>query len=260
MKYFSGKHCELRTKCNATYCQNEGKCVENPVDSETQPATCDCTANHTGVNCQLTCKTPCNGGKVCKLQPDNTTQCVCPEGDDSCTSRISKCDNYCFNGGTCVDCQPDENMCSSCSCTSKWTGERCESRVEVATNQPATNPLKPGVIGAIIGAIVIVILTVLVIVLVVIRKRQRRRMLFEHLRLTEDRDDGTMHVSNPMYMKNMDEEDELEPEDDNFSVYSTTNTSNFANPLHSAANIKKSKKKDSERSLLINHSDDEEDL
>ena len=54
-----------------------------------------------------------------------------------------------------------------------------------------------------------------------------RRMLFEHLRLTEDRDDGTMHVSNPMYMKNMevDDGDQLEPEDDAFSVYSSTNVS-----------------------------------
>ena len=52
-------------------------------------------------------------------------------------------------------------------------------------------------------------------------------MLFEHLRLTEDRDDGTMHVSNPMYMKNMevDDGDQLEPEDDAFSVYSSTNVS-----------------------------------
>ena len=35
-------------------------------------------------------------------------------------------------------------------------------------------------------------------------------------------------------------------------------TSNFANPKHSAVNVKKSKKKDSERTLLINHSDDED--
>ena len=35
-------------------------------------------------------------------------------------------------------------------------------------------------------------------------------------------------------------------------------TSNFANPKHSAGNVKKSKKKDSERTLLINHSDDED--
>ena len=29
MKYFDGEHCELRTKCNSTYCKNGGRCVEN---------------------------------------------------------------------------------------------------------------------------------------------------------------------------------------------------------------------------------------
>lgn len=39
-------------------------------------------------------------------------------------------------------------------------------------------------------------------------------------------------------------------------------TSNFANPLYSAASSSKKskKKKDSEKTLLINHSDDEEEI
>ena len=47
--------------------------------------------------------------------------------------------------------------------------------------------------------------------------------MFEHLRLSEDRDD-TMEVINPMYMKSLHESDDIEePDDDEFSIYSATN-------------------------------------
>jgi len=47
-------------------------------------------------------------------------------------------------------------------------------------------------------------------------------VLFEHLRLSEERD-GTMEISNPMYLKSTNEDDD--EDDDDYSVYSATNVS-----------------------------------
>ncbi|KAL5005791.1 hypothetical protein ScPMuIL_016949 [Solemya velum] len=207
---YSGPMCETQNHPCAEHCQNGGTCTYNAGS-----LSCDCPPIYGGLRCER-CKCGVNG--TCR---SSTEQCDCDDMHKGILCTESICDNYCFNGGKCINCSKTQihtGECSSCSCSPGYAGTRCQQARQQSVAQ-TTDMLK-----IIIPVVCLLLLLVIVVVSVVWRKRRDQ---FRHKRLN---DNNKVEVSNPIYAPQYPEEDDDQSE--SAYLFDPEKPNNFANPMY----------------------------
>lgn len=126
---YHGKDCKIRLSTESTtcddFCYNNGKCS---MATSSKPF-CQCGTKFSGRRCEncFNYETKkeiiCLNGGYCKKDEE---MCVCPLGYVGSDCGQDLCKNYCFNGGECVRNGTLSSNPIICSCSTGFSGLRCE--------------------------------------------------------------------------------------------------------------------------------------
>ncbi|KHJ46748.1 EGF-like domain protein [Trichuris suis] len=196
---YDGKHCEIRVKpfgCNRDVCLH-GSCIKTEHDV---PG-CKCFEGFTGSACEIkipSCKPEvCIYGSCRNLEDGYTCDCSGGAKGKHCDELVQSCDSSpCLNEGT---CEGDDVM-FHCSCTTDYTGKRCETFIGSQTNSSEEPVMaymhekefneesEEADIGRIVGICVTIMCTIVLFWWAVIKYRRTRAMDLD-LSMASDSDD-----------------------------------------------------------------------
>jgi low-density lipoprotein receptor-related protein 1 (alpha-2-macroglobulin receptor) len=125
---FKGNKCE---HCADLECKNEGTCRKTVAGK----STCECSQRYVGRSCEIDQCQNCSGHGNCTLYDISSTKCQCEPGfyGKICEHQVSCADDYCRNGGTCVN----TGSFKRCECPIRYSGDRCDKDLCLTTNPPA---------------------------------------------------------------------------------------------------------------------------
>ncbi|UJR15629.1 hypothetical protein I4U23_002566 [Adineta vaga] len=142
---YRGKYCQIMNPCN-DYCQNNGHCTVDCMDTSCSTPTCACVNGYSGDQCKTiiidAClSNPCVNGN-CTPTFDNGFQCECNHSYIGLRcDKINSClSNPCNRG----KCMPSSNClghtCNySCLCSNDTTGAHCEISTNPCLSSPCQN-------------------------------------------------------------------------------------------------------------------------